>query len=55
MFQTSFGAVDQVIVGLLGASAVAGVGLANSISFIVMLVIPPLGSEVGFWLPSRRA
>jgi Na+-driven multidrug efflux pump len=38
VFQTSFGLIDQIIVGLLGANAVAGVGLANSVSFIVMLV-----------------
>jgi hypothetical protein len=33
IFQTLFGLIDQVIVGLLGAGAVAGIGLANSVSF----------------------
>src|SRR5580700_2001502 len=47
VFQTSFGLIDQVIVGLLGASAVAGVGLANSISFIVMLVYSAIGTGSG--------
>ena len=39
VFQTSLGFVDQIIVGTLGATAVAAVGLCNSISFIVMLPI----------------
>jgi putative MATE family efflux protein len=47
IFQTSFGAVDQVIVGFLGAAAVAGVGLANSISFIVMLFYSAVGIGTG--------
>jgi putative MATE family efflux protein len=47
VFQTSFGLIDQIIVGLLGASAVAGVGLANSISFIVMLVYSAVGTGSG--------
>ena len=46
-FQTSLGAVDQVIVGFLGASAVAGVGLANSVSFVVMLVYSAIGTGSG--------
>src|SRR5271165_6722626 len=46
-FQTSLGAVDQVIVGSLGASAVAGVGLSNSVSFIVMLVYSAIGTGSG--------
>jgi putative MATE family efflux protein len=47
VFQTSFGLIDQIIVGLLGASAVAGVGLANSMSFIVMLVYSAVGTGSG--------
>jgi Na+-driven multidrug efflux pump len=30
VFQTSFSLIDQIIVGRLGAEAVAGVGLSNS-------------------------
>ncbi len=45
--QTSFGVVDQVIVGLLGADAVAGVGLSNSVTFIVMLVYSAIGIGSG--------
>jgi putative MATE family efflux protein len=47
VFQTSLGGVDQVIVGFLGAGAVAGVGLANSISFIVMLFYSAIGIGSG--------
>jgi MATE family, multidrug efflux pump len=47
VFQTSLGAVDQVIVGFLGADAIAGVGLANSITFIVMLVYSAIGTGSG--------
>jgi putative MATE family efflux protein len=47
VFQTSLGAVDQVIVGYLGASAVAGVGLSNSVSFLVMLVYSAIGIGSG--------
>jgi putative MATE family efflux protein len=47
VFQTSLGAVDQVIVGFLGADAVAGVGLSNSISFIVMLLYSAVGIGTG--------
>lgn len=47
VFQTSLGLVDQVIVGLLGASAVAGVGLSNSVSFIVILVYSAIGTGSG--------
>ncbi len=47
VFQTSLGAVDQVIVGFLGAGAVAGVGLSNSLSFIVMLVYSAIGTGSG--------
>lgn len=47
VFQTSLGAVDQVIVGLLGADAVAGVGLSNRVSFIVMLFYSAVGTGSG--------
>lgn len=47
VFQTSLGAVDQVIVAFLGADAVAGVGLSNSVSFIVMLLYSAIGTGTG--------
>ena len=47
VFQTSLGAVDQIIVGFLGADAVAGVGLSNSVSFVVMLVYSAIGTGTG--------
>jgi hypothetical protein len=47
VFQTSLGAVDQVIVAILGADAIAGVGLSNTVTFIVMLVYSAVGTGSG--------
>jgi putative MATE family efflux protein len=47
VFQTSLGCIDQIIVGTLGATAVAAVGLGNSISFIVMLLYSAIGTGAG--------
>jgi putative MATE family efflux protein len=47
VFQTSLGLVDQVIVGFLGASAVAAVGLSNSVSFVIMLAYSAVGIGTG--------
>jgi Na+-driven multidrug efflux pump len=47
IFQTSLGFVDQIIVGTLGATAVAAVGLCNSITFIVMLLYSAIGTGAG--------
>ena len=47
VFQTSFSLIDQIIVGRLGADAVAGVGLSNSISFIVLLFYSAIGTGSG--------
>src|ERR1700675_1556823 len=47
IFQTSLGFVDQIIVGTLGATAVAAVGLCNSVSFIVMLLYSAIGTGAG--------
>ena len=47
VFQTSLGFVDQIIVGTLGATAVAAVGFCNSISFIVMLLYSAIGTGAG--------
>jgi putative MATE family efflux protein len=47
VFQTSLGFADQIIVGTLGATAVAAVGLCNSISFIVMLLYSAIGTGAG--------
>lgn len=38
VFQMLFGLVDQIIVGALGAVAIAAVGLANSVTFVAILV-----------------
>jgi putative MATE family efflux protein len=47
IFQTSFGLADQVIVAFLGADAVAGVGLSNSVSFIFILLYSAIGTGCG--------
>jgi putative MATE family efflux protein len=47
VFQTSLGLVDQAIVGLFGASAVAAVGLSNSVTFVVMLLYSGVGTGIG--------
>src|ERR1700733_14131090 len=47
VFQTSLGFIDQIIVGTLGSTAVAAVGLCNSISFIVMLLYSAIGTGAG--------
>jgi putative MATE family efflux protein len=47
VFQTAFSLIDQVIVGRLGADAVAGVGLSNSISFILLLFYSAIGTGTG--------
>ena len=47
VFQTSLGLIDQVIVGLLGATAVAAVGISSSISFVIMLAYSAIGTGTG--------
>jgi Na+-driven multidrug efflux pump len=50
IFQASFGLVDQIIVGSLGASAVAAVGLSNNLSFILTLLYAALGTGSGAFI-----
>jgi putative MATE family efflux protein len=47
IFQMSFNVVDQIIVGLLGASAVAAVGLSNSVAAIAVLLCAAIGTGSG--------
>lgn len=47
VFQTSFSLIDQIIVGRLGADAIAGVGLSNGFTFIVLLIYSALGTGSG--------
>ncbi len=47
VFQMSFNVVDQIIVGLLGATAVAAVGLSNSIAAIAILLCAAIGTGSG--------
>ena len=47
VFQMSFNVVDQIIVGLLGATAVAAVGLSNSVVAIAILLCAAIGTGSG--------
>src|ERR1700732_251454 len=47
VFQVGFNRIDQVIVGLLGANAVAAVGLSNSIASIALLLYASTGVGAG--------
>ena len=47
IFQMSFNVVDQIIVGLLGATAVAAVGLSNSVAAIAILLCAAVGTGSG--------
>ena len=47
VFQMAFNLIDQVVVGLLGADAVAAVGLSNSIASIALLLYASVGVGAG--------
>ncbi|MBV9671978.1 MAG: MATE family efflux transporter [Verrucomicrobia bacterium] len=47
VFQMGFNVIDQVIVGLLGADAVAAVGLSNSMASIALLLYASAGVGAG--------
>jgi putative MATE family efflux protein len=47
LFQMGFNVIDQMIVGLLGADAVAAVGLSNSIASIALLLYASAGVGAG--------
>jgi Na+-driven multidrug efflux pump len=46
-FQMSFNAIDQIIVGFLGAAALAGVGFSNSLASMVILLATAFGTGSG--------
>ncbi len=50
VFQSSFSFIDQIIVGILGAVAVAAVGLSNSLSFILTLLYSAVGTGSGVFI-----
>jgi len=50
IFQSSFSLIDQVVVGTLGASAVAAVGLSNSVSLILTLLYAAIGTGSGAFI-----
>jgi Na+-driven multidrug efflux pump len=53
VFQMGFNVIDQIIVGLLGAGAVAAVGLSNSIASIALLLYA--SASVGAGVMAARA
>ncbi len=50
MLQSSFGIVDQVMIGQLGSVSIAGVGLAGKFSSIFSVVISAIGAVAGIML-----
>jgi putative MATE family efflux protein len=50
IFQASFSLIDQIIVGSLGARAVAAVGLSNNLSFILTLLYAGIGTGSGAFI-----
>ena len=50
VFQASFSLINQIIVGSLGASAVAAVGLSNNLSFILTLLYAAIGTGSGAFI-----
>jgi putative MATE family efflux protein len=50
IFQASFNLIDQIIVGSLGAIAVAAVGLSNNLSFILTLLYAAIGTGSGAFI-----
>src|SRR5260221_5315451 len=47
VFQMSFNAIDQIIVGFLGAAALAGVGFSNSLASMAILLATAFGTGSG--------
>ena len=47
VFQMSFNVADQIIVGFLGATSVAAVGLSNSVAAIAILLCAAIGTGSG--------
>ena len=50
VFQASFSLIDQIVVGSLGATAVAAVGLSNNLSFILTLLYAAIGTGSGAFI-----
>ena len=50
VFQASFSLIDQIVVGTLGANAVAAVGLSNNLSFILTLLYAAIGTGSGAFI-----
>src|SRR5260221_2981832 len=54
MFQMAFAFVDQVIVGALGATSVAAVGLSTSVAFVLICMFSSIGAGCGILIAQAR-
>lgn len=50
MLQSSFGVVDQLMIGQLGSVSVAGVGLAGKVAGIYAVIVSALGAAAGIMI-----
>jgi Na+-driven multidrug efflux pump len=54
IFQMAFTFVDQVIVGVLGATSVAAVGLSTSVAFVLICMFSSTGAGCGILIAQAR-
>ena len=50
MLQSSFGMVDQIMIGQLGEVSVAGVGLAGKFTSIYLVIVSAVGAVAGIMI-----
>lgn len=50
MLQSSFGIVDQIMIGQLGSVSVAGVGLAGKFTSIYSVTVSAIGAVAGIMI-----
>ena len=50
MLQSSFSIVDQIMIGQLGKTSIAGVGLAGKFSSIYTVVVSAIGAVAGIMI-----
>ena len=54
MLQASFSIVDQIMIGQLGSTSVAGVGLAGKFTSIFSVVVSAIGAVAGIMIAQGR-
>ena len=50
MLQSSFGIIDQIMIGQLGSVSVAGVGLAGKFTSIYSVTVAAIGTVAGIMI-----